>query len=277
MAPDFLDMVLEAARLALLFFIALFLPVMLQLAILFGVAWAFRGLVYRVSSNLATLLDLIGVPIHELSHALGFLITLTGVDAIKLLIDELGYAFVAPKRPNPLGGIVASLAPLFAGTLVLWLAAIYIIPGFEVPYIEPPQLDLASAASVGTVLRESVDYLGRFARTAYEGLPGLQWDNWRTYAGLYIAFSVGLGIAPSSQDLRIFLTALPVAALLIVGVFTLLYLDGNVETKFAAWQQALAPLLLKFSTAVTYAFVLTSVAIPIFLVVRLFQVVREEE
>jgi len=275
--PSIIDTVLEASRLALLFFAGLFLPVMLQLLLLFSIGWALRGLMYRVSSNIATLLDLIGTPIHELSHALGSLLTLGGVAAVKLLIDEVSTAFVAPKRPNVISRIVASLAPLFVGTFVLWLTAIYIIPGFEVPTIEPPQLDLASAANLGTVLRESVGYLGRFVQSAYAGLPGLQWDNWRTYAGLYIAFSVGIGIAPSGQDLKIFLTAVPVAAILIVGLFTLLYLDGNLEAQFARWQQTLAPLLLKFSTAITYAFVLTSVGIPILLIVRLFQSVGTGE
>jgi len=275
--PELLDTAAGALRLAVLFFTALFLPVMLQLLLLFAAGWAFRGLAYRVSSTIATLLDLIGVPIHELSHALGCIVTLCGVAAIKLLIDELGYAFVQPKRLNFLGRIVVSLAPLFAGVLVLWLTAAYIIPGFETPTVSPPQLDLESAGSLGTVLRETMDYLGKFLRTAYQKLPGLQWDNWRTYVGLYIALSAGIGIAPSDADLKIMLGALPLAALLILGLFALLYLSGDAEATFDALQQALWPPLLKFSTAVTYAFVLTSLGILIFLPLRLLQTAREGE
>ena len=137
--------------------------------------------------------------------------------------------------------------------LVLWLTAVYIIPGFEAPTVSPPQLDLESAASLGTVLQETMDYLAQFLQTAYQKLPGLQWDNWRTYVGLYIAFSVGIGIAPSDADLKIMLGALPLAALLVLGLFTLLYLSGDVEATFVTLQQVLWPPLLKFSTAITYA------------------------
>jgi hypothetical protein len=277
MPPELLDTVVEAARLALLFFTALFLPIVLQLGLLFAIGWLFGKLLRHVHWTIAMLLLAIGIPLHELFHVISRLITFCGVAAVKLIIDELGVAFVIRKRSNVVGNVVSSLAPLLGGVLVLWLTAIYIIPGFEAPAIEPPQLDLEGAADLGTVLRESVDYLGRFVQSAYEGLPDLQWDNWRTYMGFYIAFSIGIAMAPSSTDLKIFLTALPVAAFLIVGLFTLLNLDGNVEGQFTVWQQALWPLVFQFSTAVTYAFVLTSVGILVFLPLSLFSALRRAE
>jgi hypothetical protein len=277
MLPDLLDTAVEAARLALLFFTALFLPIVLQLALLFATGWLFGKLLKHVHWIIAVLLLAVGVPLHELFHVISRLITFCGVVAVKLIIDELGRAFVMRKRSNVVGDVVSSLAPLFGGVLVLWLTAIYIIPGFEVPTIEPPQLDLESAANLGTVLRESVDYLGRFVQSAYEGLPGLQWDNWRTYMGFYIAFSIGIAMAPSSTDLKIFLAALPVAAFLIVGLFILLNLDGNVESQFVAWQQTLWPTVFKFCTAVTYGFVLTSLGILVFLPLSLFSALRGAE
>jgi len=273
--PELLDTAFDVLRLAVLFFTALLLPVMLQVVLLFSMGFAFKKLIYGASTTIATLLSLIGVPLHELFHALGCLLTFSGVAAIKLLIDELGYAFVSPKRSNVVGDIVTSLAPLFGGMLVLWLTATYIIPGFAMPTVEPPQLDLESAASLGAVLRASADYLGHFVRAAYENLPGLQWDSWRTYVGLYIALSVGIGIAPSTTDLKIFLAALPLSALLVLALFTLLYLSGDMESQFVAFQQGLWPYLLKFSTAVTYAFVLTSLGMFIFLPLRLFKAIRE--
>lgn len=265
MTEALVDTALGAMRLAILFTIALFLPVFIQLGLLFIAGWAFHGLVARVSFALASLFYLVGVPIHEFSHAIGFFFTLCGVAAIKPLIDELGFAFAAPKRNNPLGSIVASLAPLLGGALVLWLTAIYIIPGFEVPTIPPPQLDLESAASLGTIIRESIDYVGRFLEAAYQNLPHLEWDNWRTWIGLYIAFSVGIGIAPSSQDLKIFVAALPLAILFVLALFVVLYLSGDVESTFQTLQQVLLLPTLKFLTVVTYAFVLTSLGILVFL------------
>jgi hypothetical protein len=276
-SPDLFDTAVDVLRLALLYAVALFLPLTLQLLLLFAAGRLFVKVVRGIASAIITLLVAIGTPLHELSHALACLVTFTGVAAIKLVSDEAGVANVKPKRANPIGAIAVSLAPLFGGTLVLWLTATHIIPGFESPTIPPPQLSLESAASLGMVLREALDYLGRFVQTAYESLPGMQWDSWRTYAGLYIAFSVGLGIAPSGQDLRIMLTALPLATLLGVGAFALFYLVGDAEAQFAALQQGLWPHLLKFSTAVTYAFVLTSLGILVFLPLRLFSEVRRSD
>gem|GEM_PF-827338 len=277
MSPDLIDTTLDVLRMALLYAVALFFPVMLQLLLLFATGRLFFRLATGISSVITTFLVAIGTPLHELSHALGCLLTFTGVAAIKLVSDEVDTANVKPKRRNVIARPIVGLAPLFGGTLVLWLTATHIIPGFETPTIAPPQLDLESAASLGMVLQEALDYLGRFVQAAYEGLPGLQWGNWRTYVGLYIAFSVGMGIAPSDQDLRVMITALPLATLLGVGAFALFYMSGDAESRFAAFQQGMWPHLLRFSTAVTYAFVLTSLGILVFLPLRLFSEVRRSD
>ena len=274
MSPDLIDTTLDVLRMALLYAVALFFPVMLQLLLLFAAGRLFFSLATGISSFITTFLVAIGTPVHELSHAFARLITLCGVETIKLVSDEAQVAHVRPKRRHPIGNLASALAPLFGGTLVLWLTATYIIPGFETPTIAPPQLDLESAASLGIVLREALDYLGRFVQAAYEGLPGLQWGNWRTYVGLYIAFSMGIGIAPSPVDVRIMISALPLATLLGIGAFALFYLMGDAGSQFAAFQQGLWPHLLRFSTAVTYAFVLTSLGILVFLPLRLFSEVR---
>ena len=275
MSPELADTALEVLRLAGLYSVALFLPVFLQLLLLYVAGWLLRELVSGVSSIIGGLLAAIGVPLHELLHAAAVIVTLGKVTAVKLITDETGPAFVDSERENALGTIIASLAPLIGGMLVLWLTAIYIIPGFEVPTIEPPQLDLETASSFGGVIRMSVDYLGRFVQSAFENLPGLEWDNWRTYVGLYIALSVGIGITPSGQDFKVMLGALPVATFLAVGLFALLFFSGDIEAQFESFQQGLWPYIFKFSTAVTYAFVLTSVGIVIFLPLRLFAKVRE--
>jgi hypothetical protein len=265
MPSDLVDIALGTLRLSLIFGVALFLPLMLQLLFLYAASWLLNAVVFLFSSLLYRLLKMIGTPVHELSHAVGCWVTLSGVDAIKLLGDKYSLGFVQPRRPNFLSGVVASVAPLFGATLVLWLTAAHVIPGFEVPTVPPPQLDLESAASLGTVLGESMDYMGRFLETAFRNLPNLQWDNWQTYLGLYIALSVGMGIAPSSQDLKILAAALPLAYLVGLGFFAWLYLSGNAQEQFLALQQGLVPALLTFSTAVTYAFVVASAGVLVFL------------
>ncbi len=276
MPPDLFDTALGALHLAVLFVVALFLPLLLQLLLLFSFGWIFIRLVFWISPSIGFLLSLIGIPVHELSHAIGNLLTLCGVAAIKPLIDELGYAFVVSRRSNFVGRIAVGLAPLLAGMLVLWLTALYIIPGFEVPVISLPQLSLESAASLDTVLRESMDYLGRFLQTAYENLPAFQWDNWRTYVGLYIALSVGMGIAPNAEDLKTLLGGLPLALFLILGLFVWLYTSGEAESRFLALQQGLVPHLLKFSTAVTYAFTLTVLGVVVLLPLAIWKRWRSE-
>jgi hypothetical protein len=265
MPSELFDIAQGTLRLSIVFGVALFLPLILQLLFLYAASWLLNRVVGLFSLLLYRLLKMIGTPVHELSHALGCWITLAGVDAIKLLSDRYGVGFVQPRRQNLLSGVVSSVAPLFGATLVLWLTATQVIPGFEVPTVLPPQLDLESAASLGTVLRESMSYMGRFFETAFRNLPNLQWDNWQTYVGLYIALSVGMGITPSSQDLRILVAALPLALLVGLGFFAWIYLSGNPQEQFLALQQGLVPALLTFSTAVTYAFVVASVGVLVFL------------
>lgn len=274
MTPDLFDTAIGALRLALLFTVGLFLPLLLQLSLLFFVAWVFKELVPRVSIIATSLLSLVGVPIHEFSHAIGDLITFVGVAAIKPLIVDQHGAFSIPRRPHFLGNIVSTLAPMFGGILVLWLTAVYVIPGLEATAATLPELDLEAAASFETVIRESMGYLEYFVRAAYDNLTDLQWASWRTYVGLYIALSVGIGLAPSSQDLRILLRSLPLAFIFVFGLFVWLYLSGDAESRFLTLQEGIVPHLLKFSTAATYAFMLTTLGVFVFLPLRIWQRLR---
>ena len=277
MSPEVLDTVLGALRLALLFVTGLLLPTLLQVTLLFLAGWALQRLVAGVSRAAILLLGLVGTPVHEFSHALAGLLTFSRLDAITPLFDESWTASVTVRRSNPLSNLITPIAPLIGGTLILWLTGTYVIPGFQVSVVTPPQLNLESAASFGTVIRESLAYLARFLETMYRALPGLAWGDWRTYVGLYIALSVGAGIAPSSDDLKIWAKSLPIGILLIVGLFIWLYVSGDSGGRFQDLQQALVPHLVRFSTAVTYAFVLSSVGLLIFLPLGLWRRLRPQQ
>jgi hypothetical protein len=160
------------------------------------------------------------------------------------------------------------------GVLVLWLVAAYVIPGFEAPEVPLPQLDLDSAASLGAVLGVSLDYLGRFLEASLGNLSSLPWDDWRTYVGLYVALSVGAGIALSASDQKYLLRGLPAALLLIWIVFAAVYLSGDVESRFLALQAWLVPHLLNFSTVATSAFVLSIIGIIALLPLALWRRLR---
>lgn len=278
MAEGLFDTALGALRLALLFTAGLFLPVILQLLLLFGVSRIFLRLAELVLHRGVYFLALVGVPVHELSHALALLVTFSGLNSIALLPDPAtGVAPTTYSRPNSLGDVLSSLAPLFGCTLVLWLAARYIVPGFELSTVAPPLLDPQDAASPGTLIEASLDYLGQVLKTAYSSLPALEWGNWRTYLGLYVALSVGMAIAPSTQDLKNMLGGLPFFLFLILGLFVWLYLSGDAEQVFLTLQQKLQPFLQGLTSAITYAFVLTSLGALILAPFRLWQRMSERE
>jgi hypothetical protein len=274
MPPELVDTTLAVLRLAFVFGAGLFLPLILQLLLLFLTGWALKGLAYRSSWVIASFLGLIGVPIHEFSHAAGSLITLAGVAAIKPLIDELGYAFVAAKRPNLVDRVVSSIAPLFGGLLVLWLTATYIIPGFETPTVAQPSVNPQALTSMASVVKESLNQMWGFVKSVFSNLPDLEWRSWRTWAGLYIALSVGIHIAPSSQDLKIFFRALPIVFLITLPLFAWLYFSGSAEQTFLFLQEKVTPAMIRFSTAMTYALILTSFGLGGFLLLYLWQKIR---
>jgi hypothetical protein len=263
-SAGFFDVALGALHLAVVFVVSFFLPILVQLLLLLAAGWALKALAERASLSIALLLSLIGVPIHEFSHAIGFLITFSGVAAIKPLFDELGYAFVAPRRPYCWGYLVASIAPLFGATAVLWLIAIYVIPDFSVTPVTYTEVDAATANWAAT-LTAAMDYVDLVLRNAFSQLSTLQWGNWRTYLGLYIAISVAIGLAPSSVDWRIFFASLPLAVLLVLALFAWLYVSGDAVAQFQALKETVMPHLLTFSTVVMYAFVLTILGALIFL------------
>jgi hypothetical protein len=274
MPSGMLDTALGAMRLAWLFVAALFFPLAVQLLLLFVASWALERLALRISGFVASLLYLVGVPVHEFSHALAALVTLAGVDAIKPLLEAPDGAFVSVKRANCLSSIVTSLAPLLGGLAVLWLTAAFVIPGLAITAVEAAPLDLTTVASPGTLLTATLDFLGRFLDTALANLFHLDWGSWRTYVGLYLALSIGIAIVPSHVDFRVFLGALPLALLVGLGMFTWLYLSGDAEGRFLSLQQALLPHLMALSRAITYAFVLTALGVVVFLPLGFLKWVR---
>jgi hypothetical protein len=260
MAQDLVGAALGALRLSILVTVALFLPVFVQFLLLF-VAGRFLHRLTSSSWDMYSFFGLIGTPVHELSHAAASLITLGGVRAVKLLSDQKNAGFVATRRSNPVQQVLTGMAPLLGCTLVLWLTATYVIPGFGSTPVSMPRLSLGSLTSAGKVLEQAVAYLGHFLESAFAALPDLQWGNWRTYVGLYIAFSTGAGLALSSADLKNLFQGLLWLFVMSWVVALLLYVLGDVEAKFVAVQDWLLPHLLSLSRATSYAFLLTALGV----------------
>ena len=88
-------------RLALLFFTALALTVILQVLLLFGAGSAFLCLSGLAARAIITALSLVGTPVHERSHALASLLTLSRVAVVKLQGDEAGVGSRVPAVEPP--------------------------------------------------------------------------------------------------------------------------------------------------------------------------------
>lgn len=279
MAPDLVASLLDVLRLTLAMLVALFLPLLAQLFLLLLLGIAYFYLVVYTSRRLASWLVLVGMPVHEFSHAIAFLITLGGVEAIKTLEDDAGAGFVAPSRPHAIDGILASLAPLIGGLTVLWLTSQYVIPHFEVPPVALPRFDIGSM-TLGSVLLEIVHFLASFFEATFLGLLHLHWGEWRTYAGLYIVLSVCIEIAPSPDDLNIvrrYLWVVLLGLLILAGVVGVVYWSGDPTTWFERVQAGLIPRMVGFSTAVGTALALTFFGVLLFLPFRAVQYLREKQ
>jgi hypothetical protein len=267
MLVDVLGLLLGALRLALLTLAVLLLPFLLQLLLLFGTSLLFHEIIKRLSYILTILLHLVGTAIHEFSHAIGLLITFSGVAAIRLLADPYGSTFYR-KEPGLAVRVIVPIAPLFGGIVALWLTARYILPGFDLSAVAPPTVDQEMAASPGSTLAVTWDMLVYSFKTVLAQLQALPWDNWRTYVGLYIAVSVGVGLALSPGDVKDFLAALPVSLILFYGLFVGVYLLGDVATLFPSVMGKLLPPLARLTMIITTALLLTLLGL--FLCIPLF-------
>ncbi len=278
MTPDLAHILVEILRLTLVMAVALFLPLLIQLYLLLILGATFRKLAHKTAHRLADFLELVGVVIHEFSHAAVALITLARVHAVKPLFDGKHDASVQFSGGNLLTSVLGGLAPLFGGLTTLWLIGHYVIPDFEIPAVALPTFDLTTM-TLGSMVVEILRFLGKYFEAVFRGLLHLPWSQWRTYAGLYFALSVSSCIAPSSVDLRLVKRALPAVLGVLILVVSLVYVLGDVSHWFEAVQARLLPRLLGFSTMVGTAFALTFFGMLLFLpfrVMRSLRVEREE-
>lgn len=156
--------------------------------------WALQALATSGHGGgpLVKLLRLPGNALHELSHAIGYLVCGYRVKRLVLcIVDPAGRGSCAPGRPwLPLAPPwlatgVAAMMPLFVGTAALYgLARLLGVPlGMGDSAADEPRL-LALWDGVRITL-QSLDY-----------------RDWRTYAFFYAAFSIGAELAPSDNDVR---------------------------------------------------------------------------
>lgn len=156
--------------------------------------WALQALATggHGGGPLVKLLRLPGNALHELSHAIGYLVCGYRVKRLVLCIaDPAGRGSCAPGRPwLPLAPPwlatgVAAVMPLLVGTAALYgLACLLQIP-----------------LSIGESAEDEPRLLALWDSVRIT-LQSLDYHDWRTYVFLYGAFSIGAELAPSDNDLR---------------------------------------------------------------------------
>lgn len=250
---------LTALQLEALFIVALLLPLLLQLVALYLTSralWTFTG---RYFGRLVwALFALVGVPLHELSHAFAFFITGAGVQRMVLFaprgLPEYNGAtgVVVPRRkPSGFSRLVSSIAPFFGCSLAAWLALRLLLPGFEVAH-DIPALDFAAVQNGGlgqAAGQVAMEYL----RGLVEAFTRLEWLNWRTWLAIYLGASLGMGAAPSKEDFKLFFPALLGLLVLLLPVFALLQALSNPQTAFTVVRDVAGSFLVPLGAALSYA------------------------
>jgi hypothetical protein len=179
-------------------------------------AWVLQALAsrhpHRRGGWLVQVVRLPGNLIHEISHALGFVLCGYRVRRlIPCIFDSAGAGACVPGKPwSPLAvpwlatGL-AALAPLLVGSCVLYGVARWM----HLPLGDQTLSALAPARSV--------------LQSLYHGLLGLDYRSGRTWLFLYLAFTIGAELAPSGTDVRLGLPALLAGAALTLAVLLGVY------------------------------------------------------
>ncbi len=141
-----------------------------------------------------------GVVVHELSHLLGAVLTLTKVTGFSLLPRSIGSAgqvlgsVTHEASKNPLTLILISLFPFLGGSFILWCLAIILIP--NAPLLAPV-INISSNIS-----QSSLSYLSSWWSFIIYFWQILDFSVWQTWLFLYLAFGISAHLAPSTPDLK---------------------------------------------------------------------------
>ncbi len=174
--------------------------------------WVLQALASRnpraAGGRLVQAVRLPGNLVHELSHAVGYLLFgYTVRRVVPCIFDARGRGSCQPGRAwSPLAVPwlatgAAAIAPLLVGTLVLRGAAQFLSIQLQVAAV--------AQASLGDLLVTSI----------WANLQALDLHAWQTYLFLYLAFSIGSELSPSRVDLQRSIPTLLALAAALVAVF----------------------------------------------------------
>ncbi len=153
-----------------------------------------------------------GVLIHELSHAIGCILTGARIDEISLFSSKGSYVKHGKPKIPLLGILVVSLAPIAGGILFLWLL---------------------SKQYFGVFTIEPIPAIRELVIAIVENR-----SEWKFWVLLYLIISVVISISPSKKDLSN--SAIALAVTTIVLLLILHFELFSLEILFSSLSRALA-------------------------------------
>ncbi|MFA6098633.1 MAG: hypothetical protein WCV50_02570 [Patescibacteria group bacterium] len=185
--------------------INLFLPLLLQILILYFLSQAVDRLVLRRLGRgwyLATMWP--GVMIHELSHLVGCLLTFTRVYKVQLFYPQGGTLGMVQHEQtrNPLKSIIISIAPLFGATAVIWLLTRFLLPDFYFSNLDGLKKILSDFSSYQNFFSFTWDYFRQYIINVQDLIKQFNFSSWQTYLFIYLMLSLSSHAAPSKEDLK---------------------------------------------------------------------------
>jgi hypothetical protein len=234
--------------------------------------WQFSGRYF--GRGIWALLAFVGVPVHELSHAVAFLLTGAGVQRLVLFaprgLPEYGGATgvtIPARQPTVVSRLVASIAPFFGCSLAAWLVLRLLLPGFTAADVAAPiVVNSSEAAGSGQVIGQ---VLGAYPANLIGAFARLQWNHLQTYLALYLGASLGMGAAPSREDFRHFFPALLGLLVVLLPVFALIQLFSDPAAMLIQFQTMVETVTVPIGAALTYATVFGLIALLLLMILSL--------
>lgn len=137
-----------------------------------------------------------GVLVHELSHLVGALLTLTPIRGFSIIPENTGDGeWVLGKvthdaTDNPLKQIVISTMPFFGGAFAVWLSAGLLLEGFQ---MSAPVVSLTASG-----IEHYLFGWGAFVDIFFQSLD---WSLWQSWLFVYLTVAICAHLAPSNHDL----------------------------------------------------------------------------
>ena len=202
--------------------INLFLPLFIQVIILYLLSRLLNKVIMKQLGKKWYLVTMWpGVMIHELSHLVGCLLTFTKVYKVNLFTptgDSLGSVEHA-KTGNPMKNIIISIAPLFGGTLVIWLLTSLFFPEIYRVQLDSVNVALSELSSFQNFFNFTVGYFQLYWDYFIQLMQNMNFGAWQTYLFIYLMLSLSSHVAPSKKDLSY--TYVGIIGLILL--FTLIY------------------------------------------------------